>query len=190
MRLKPLLLALLLLPTLMLRAGAIRDLPGFTANVYGPNDDGSYDCTGPGVGQPPDCTPGEVPIGFTINFHGESLSQLFVNNNGNVTFDSPLSEYTPYDLTNSESKIIAPFFADVDTRVGNLVSFGNDTVDGHNAFGVDWFNVGYFDTNVDKINSFQLILIDRSDRNPGDFDIEFNYDQVQWETGDASDGNV
>ncbi len=73
--------------------------------------------------------------------------------------------------------------------MGNIVTFGNDTVNGHNAFGVDWFNVGYFDTNVDKLNSFQLILIDRSDRNPGDFDIEFNYDQIQWETGDASGGD-
>ena len=76
----------------------------------------------------------------------------------------------------------------MDTRVGNVVTFGHDTVDGHPAFGVNWIGVGYFETNTDKLNRFQLVLIDRSDRNPGDFDIEFNYDQVQWETGDASDG--
>jgi hypothetical protein len=38
------------------------------------------------------------------------------------------------------------------------------------------------------LNSFQLVMIDRSDIAVGDFDFEFNYDSIQWETGDASDG--
>lgn len=32
------------------------------------------------------------------------------------------------------------------------------------------------------------MLIDRLDRNPGDFDVESNYDQIVWEIGDASGG--
>ncbi|MHC4122571.1 MAG: nidogen-like domain-containing protein, partial [Planctomycetota bacterium] len=56
------------------------------------------------------------------------------------------------------------------------------------AFGVTWIDVGYYYTHVDKLNTFQLILIDRSDRAPDDFDIEFNYDKIEWETGDASGG--
>src|SRR5262249_17949209 len=40
----------------------------------------------------------------------------------------------------------------------------------------------------DKHNSFQLVLIERADIAPGDFDIEFNYDRIEWETGDASGG--
>jgi len=174
---------------LMVQAGAIRNLPGFTTTVYGPNDDGSYPCTGMNDGAPAgDCAATAVPIGFTINFYGVSFDSLYVNNNGNVTFLNPLSDFTPFGLVGTDSQIIAPYFSDVDTRVGNLVTFGTDTVDGHAAFGVDWIGVGYYSTNTDKLNSFQLILIDRSDRNPGDFDIEFNYDQVQWETGDASGG--
>ena len=35
---------------------------------------------------------------------------------------------------------------------------------------------------------FQVLLIDRSDRAPGDFDIEFDYQRILWETGDASTG--
>jgi len=35
-------------------------------------------------------------------------------------------------------------------------------------------------------NSFQLVLIDRSDIAGGDVDIEFNYDQIQWEAGQFS----
>jgi len=168
--------------------GAIRNLPGFAANAFGPNDDGTHPCTGPGDGVPPNCTPLPVPIGFSINFYGAAFSSLYVNNNGNVTFDQPLGGYTPPGLTDTEREIIAPFFADVDTRAGNTLTFGNDTVDGHQAFGVNWLDVGYYLTNTDKLNSFQLVLVNRSDRNPGDFDIEFNYNQIQWETGDGSGG--
>ena len=170
------------------RAGAIRDLPGFTTTTYGPNDDGSYPCTGTGSAVPPNCTPSTVPIGFSVSFYGNTFDNLYVNNNGNVTFDAPLGEFTPFGMPGASNQIVAAFFADVDTRVGNVVTFGNDTVDGHQAFGVNWFGVGYFDDETDKLNSFQLILINRADRNPGDFDIEFNYDQIHWETGDASGG--
>lgn len=182
-----LLVALLLLPSAIAYAGAIRNLPGFATTVYGPNDDGTYPVTGSNQGTPQGA-PALVPIGFSVNFYGQTFTNLYVNNNGNITFDSPLGEFTPFGLVGTARQVIAPFFADVDTRVGNLVTFGNDTVDGHAAFGVNWIGVGYFDSEADKLNSFQLVLIDRSDRNPGDFDIEFNYDQIQWETGDASQG--
>jgi hypothetical protein len=53
---------------------------------------------------------------------------------------------------------------------------------------VNWIDVGYYNSHTDKLNSFQLIIIDRSDISPGDFDFEFNYDRILWETGDASGG--
>lgn len=176
-----LLFILLLWHAVAAQAGAVRNLPGFATTSLAPNDDGSY--SGGGTN-----TAVAVPIGFSINFYGDTFSNLYVNNNGNVTFSNSLSTFSPYGLTNTLTQIIAPFFADVDTREGNLVTFGNDTVDGHAAFGVNWILVGYFDEHTNKVNSFQLVLINRSDRDPGDFDIEFNYDQVQWETGDASEG--
>ena len=60
-----------------------------------------------------------------------------------------------------------------------------------NAFGVNWLNVDYFDSSPSHVNRnfFQLILVDRSDISFGDFDIIFNYDQIQWEAGTASDAN-
>ena len=50
--------------------------------------------------------------------------------------------------------------------------------------------VGYFGSHADKLNKFQLILVDRSadTGTAGDFDILFKYDTIQWETGDASTG--
>jgi len=132
-----------------------------------------------------------VPLGFDLSFFGILYSSLYVNTDGNVTFGVPDSAATPFALASEVGiPIIAPFFADVDTRAtgSDVIRYGSGTVDGHNAFGVDWINVGYFWKRDDKLNRFQLVLIDRSDRRPGDADIEFNYDRIVWETGDWSGG--
>jgi len=158
--------------TSLAQAAAVR--PGFDSIDFYGNDDASV---------------GPVSIGFTLNFFGVNFTELWVNNNGNVTLDGSMWEYTPFVILSNTRKIIAPFFADVDTRVGNTTKYGSGTVDGHNAFGVSWREVGYFNKHIDKLNTFQLILIERSDIAAGDFDIEFNYDQIQWETGDVSGGS-
>ena len=158
-------------------AGAIHDANLFTTNTLPANDDGS---TGP------------VNMGFTANINGADFTQTYVNNNGNITFSNTLGTYTPSAIDNgSAGPIIAPFFADVWT-FGNsgLVQYGQSTIDGHAAFGVNWIGVNYYADNTgSKQNSFQLILIARPDIGVGDFDIQFNYDQIQWETGDASGGS-
>lgn len=133
----------------------------------------------------------DVPLGFDLDFFGTSYSHLCVNTNGNVTFLAVNLLYTPFDMTSEiGAPIIAPFFADVDLRAAgsDVVRYGSGVVDGHNAFGVNWINVGYFWKHDDKLNSFQLVLIDRSDRAPGDADIEFNYERILWESGDFSNG--
>lgn len=160
-------------PIFIPQAGLIR--PGFDQNTFAANDDFST---------------GAVNIGFTVDFFGFSGSQLNICNNGYVFFDDLSAtdcEYTPTDLTATSKRIIAPFYADVDTGgVGNTpVTYGTGTVDGKAAFGVNWINVGYYDERVDKLNSFQLILINQG---AGNFDIEFNYDKIQWETGEADGG--
>ena len=159
-------------------AGAIHDAHLFT-NTLPANDDGST---------------GILGLGFTINFYGNSYSGLYGNvygnNNGNVTFTGPLSTYTPFSLLSTATPIIAPFFADVDTSGSGsgLMQYGRGTIGGRSVFGVNWINVGYYSSRTDKLNSFQLIITDRSDIGAGDFDFEFNYDKIQWETGNASGG--
>lgn len=157
-------------------AGAIHDAALFTGNTLSANDD---------------YYTGLVNIGFNINFFGNNYSSLYANNNGNVTFNAPLGTYTPFNIISTGVPMLAPFFADVDTRGSGsgLMQYGQATLGGHNAFGVNWINVGYYGAHTDKLNSFQLVMIDRSDIASGDFDFEFNYDQIQWETGDASSGS-
>jgi Nidogen-like len=154
---------------------AIRMLPGFTTNTLGPEDD----------------APSQTfTLPFTINFFGVQTNMVHVNNNGNISFnvDNPTFTPTALNTDNGGIPIIAPFFADVDTRTGATVTFGSDTLCGEQVFGVDYINVGYFAQHVDKLNSFQLILISRPETGAGNFDIEFNYNSIQWETGDASGG--
>jgi hypothetical protein len=159
-------------------AGAIRSGTITSPSTLPRNDDGST---------------GLVPIGFNIDFFGVSSSQLYVNNNGNVTFTGPLSTFTPFGLAGVPTQIIAPFFADVDTRnLGSAeVTYGTGIVDGRNAFTVNWDGggVGYFSSQADRLNKFKLVMIDRSDTGVGNFDFEFNYDQIQWEAGSASGGS-
>ncbi|PKN65663.1 MAG: VPLPA-CTERM sorting domain-containing protein [Deltaproteobacteria bacterium HGW-Deltaproteobacteria-12] len=159
-------------PISPVQAAAVRDAGLFTTAFPG-NDDGSV---------------GPVGIGFNLNFFGNNWNQLYVNNNGNVTFTSPLGTYTPWGIDGGTMAMLAPFFADVDTRAGNLVYYGSNTLGGHNVFGVNWIDVGYFAYHTNLLNSFQLIITERSDIAAGDFDFEFNYDKIQWETGDASSG--
>ncbi|HUQ92522.1 MAG TPA: putative Ig domain-containing protein [Bryobacteraceae bacterium] len=130
------------------------------------------------------------PLGWTLNFFGRLRTAVFVNNNGNITFDAALPTYTPFGLNGVSREIIAPFFADVDTRSSGsqLVTYGSDTIDGRRAFGVNYVDVGYYNQHHDKTNSFQVVLIERPDTGEGNFDIEFNYARITWETGDASGG--
>ncbi|HYP05040.1 MAG TPA: putative Ig domain-containing protein [Bryobacteraceae bacterium] len=168
-------LAATLLLAATLHAQAIRTNAGFSKNSLAANDDGST---------------GLVALGFELNFFGRTRTHAFVNNNGNITFDAALATYTPFGLTGTRREIIAAFFADVDTRGAGsrLVTYGTDTIDGRRAFGVNYIDVGYYAIHADKTNAFQLIVIDRSETGAGNFDIEFNYRRIAWETGDASGG--
>lgn len=153
-------------------AAAIHDASLFT-NVLPANDDGST---------------GLVNLGFTANINSTNYTQTYVNNNGNITFNNPLSTFTPSAISSGAfGPIIAPFFADVDTRAAgsNPVTYGSATLGGFNVFGVNYINVGVYNSQP-IFNSFQLILTDRSDINAGDFDIQFNYDSIVWEAGTAS----
>jgi uncharacterized repeat protein (TIGR01451 family) len=151
---------------------AVLDLPGCTANTLADNDDSST---------------GLVPIGFTIDFFGATYDSLYVNNNGNVTFDHPLSTYIAFDLTSATHPMIAPFFGDVDTRSrsnGALdVTYGQTTYNGRAAFCVNWVNVGEYSERYGSPTSAQLLLVDAGS---GNFDMMLNYDKVGWDHG----GNV
>jgi cysteine-rich repeat protein len=122
-----------------------------------------------------------------LSFFGRSHREIFVNNNGNVSFGSSVSAFTPEAFPVSAQPMIAPWWADVDTRlqtggIANKVYYHVDNRRGR--FIATWYEVGYFSFHTDLSNSFQLVLTDRSDVAPGDFDIEFRYNRCEWAVAD------
>ena len=152
--------------------GVVQDLSGCRDHELPANDDDSTDL---------------VDLGFTANIYDSSFTQAYVNNNGNITYNAPLGEYTPFDFREANTPSIDPFFADVDTTGtdSGLTTYGTTTYGGKAAFCVIWDHVGYFNSHSDKTNTFQAILVDQGSDG---VDVVFNYDNVSWETGDASDG--
>lgn len=130
---------------------------------------------------------------FDINFFGQSFSKFFINNNGNVSFLRALSTFTPAAFPVAHQPMIAPYWADVDTRTGqvptdagsNRVYVASPSAD---TVVVTWHNVGYFPARNEKQNNFQLVLQKTQGAANGSFSAEFRYDQLQWTTGNASGG--
>ncbi|XP_047672157.1 alpha-tectorin-like isoform X20 [Tachysurus fulvidraco] len=57
-------------------------------------------------------------------YFGSSYNQVFVNNNGHLTFDQAWSSYTPYQFpVNGGRDIIAPFWTDIDNRGNGVISY-------------------------------------------------------------------
>ena len=140
-----------------------------------------------------------------LNFFGTKYTAISINNNGNITFGSGgLGTYTPFSLQSGGVPIIAPFFADVDTRGGASATLGPNVVtptaggtsQGSNlvyydlnavtqTLTVTWDDVGYYSYGVDKLNAFQLQLVGTGS---GNFDVFFHYEAINWTTGSASGG--
>lgn len=146
--------------------------------------------------------------GEGLNFFGENYTYVSINNNGNVTFSNNsyggLSTFTPFALESGGFPIIAPFFADVDTRYvsdysglqqvtptpggnskgSNLTWYDIDPT-GYGALTVTWDDVGYYSYAVDKLNAFQMQLLGKAG---GGFEVVFRYEAINWTTGSASGG--
>jgi MYXO-CTERM domain-containing protein len=186
--------ALLIVPP---DAQAIPLLNGFGGpNGYGtpdhcvhPNDDGSY-AGADGTGDPVAI---DLRPAFTggLRFFGRTFNSFFLNTNGNITFNAALFTYTPQPFPVAEQPMIAPWWADVDTRGGGQPT--RNTICYHiepNRIVITWNNVGYFNAQNNRLNDFQMVLSTSGTcTTGGDFDVEFRYNRCEWTTGSASGGN-
>jgi hypothetical protein len=162
--------------TLPTDARAYRTNVGFAANTLAWDADGNTE----------DGASDRIDLPFTVDLFGRSFTGLFVNENGTISFVDADRRYYPSAMADQTAPLLAPFFADVTrtNRISGDVTWGTDVVDGRAAFGIDWYDVDHYSAEQgESSNRFQVVLVDRSDRRPGDFDIEFNYDHVRWESG-------
>jgi uncharacterized protein (TIGR03382 family) len=150
---------------------------GFDQNSLGRNDDGYAGFLLPG--------------GFSLRVNGVTTSQLYVSNNGTVSLATAFHDYTSNSFNAAGVNFLAPFLADIDTRSepSGVVSYGMGSFGGHDTFGVNWPGVAAFGGGSPaKLNSFQLLLVNRSDTGSGNADFYFNYDAVNWDSGAARVG--
>ena len=125
-------------------------------------------------------------IGFVFSFCGSSYSDLYINTNGNLSFDNPVGQFSPNGFPYPE-KMVAPFWADVDTR---------NTACGQawyriypNYMIVSWEEVGWYNMQCNPLNTFQVIISDGTAPIIGvGNNIQFRYADMAWTTGEASGG--
>ena len=127
-----------------------------------------------------------INIPFNFCLYGTQYTSLYINNNGNISFGSPYPTYSPSAFPTTQFIMVAPFWADVDTRnpASGLVYYKVTPT----YMIVRWNNVGYFSNMADKINDFQLIITDGTDPIVPSGNVAFCYGDMQWTTGSASGG--
>jgi gliding motility-associated-like protein len=137
-------------------------------------------------------------IPFTFQFYGTNYTNFYINNNGNVSFGAGYTAFTSTGFPSNLVSMLAPFWADVDTRAGT-----NTPLSGlvyykitPTSVIVKWDGVGYYNSNgitqgahTEKLNTFQLIFTNGLDPilPPGN-NVAFCYGDMQWTTGDVSGG--
>lgn len=142
-----------------------------------PNDDGSS---------------AAITIPFQFDLYGQLFSTLFINNNGNISFDAPWATFTATGFPTASFTMVAPYWADIDTRGDDGMGLNGGTVKYKvtpTALYVNWDDCGYFSMYTDKKVFIQLIITDGTDPilGPGN-NVSFCYKEIDWTTGDASGG--
>lgn len=130
-----------------------------------------------------------VPLGFSFDLYGAVQTEVYINNNGNLSFDGGYCTYTATGFPVLGFPMVAPFWADVDTR-SDLDNCGVVWMkQGPNYLAVTYDHVGYYDLNTDKLCTFQVIISDGMYEPMGiGNNVCFCYGDMQWTTGDASGG--
>lgn len=151
------------------------DLTSLFSGSYSALDDGSY---------------GAVSLPFTFTFYGQTYTSLYINVNGNITFGAPYSTYSASGFPSaSVPAMIAPFWGDVDLRGSSTGTNKAYYKLESNKITVVWVEVGYYNQNIDLVNSFQVVLTDGTDPDVGiGLNARFSYDDMDWCVGDASGG--
>jgi gliding motility-associated-like protein len=150
--------------------GCIQALDNTYTLAMQPNDDGST---------------GLISLPFNFCFYGTNQTNMYINNNGNISFGASYGTYSASGFPDPGFVMVAPFWADVDTYGTGEVWY--KVTPGYAI--IRWHNVGYFSSQTDKINDFQLIISDGEDPIiPGGNNIAFCYGDMQWTTGSASGG--
>lgn len=134
-----------------------------------------------------------INLPFNFCFYGQNINSCYINNNGNVSFGASYGTFTANSFPDPTFIMVAPFWADVDTRRDVVTNSTNSGIVYYKltptSLIVRWQTVGYYSIHDDKLNDFQLIITDGTDPIlPSGNNVSFCYGDMQWTTGDASNG--
>lgn len=132
-----------------------------------------------------DGSQGPIAIPFNFCLYGTTYNSFYININGNITFDAPYGTFSSVPFPSNQYVMIAPFWGDVDLGGTGTIYYKITPT----AVYINWEAVGYYNSQVDKVNTFQLIITDGTDPAvPNGDNIAFCYGDMQWTTGAASGG--
>ena len=128
---------------------------------------------------------------FNFDFFGKSFSRVYINTNGNLSFESGTPTFTSTGFPLEGVPMVAPFWADVnigDSEDSDLGHVWKKQFSNH-AYAFAWDHVGPFGGTMDQENTFMVMISDGNDATmgPGN-NVCFCYEDMQWTTGGASRG--
>uniref|UniRef100_A0A8C5SFY2 Tectorin alpha n=1 Tax=Laticauda laticaudata TaxID=8630 RepID=A0A8C5SFY2_LATLA len=150
----------------------------------------------------------EIKLSFPFIFFGAPYRTIFVNNNGVVSFNVLVSQFTPESFPLADGRaFIAPFWADVHNGIRGEIYY-RETTDpvllkkvskdirkyfknlpsftALSVFIATWDEVTFYGgSSTTPVNTFQALLISDG---TSSFAM-FNYEEINWTTGTASGGD-
>ncbi len=119
----------------------------------------------------------ELIFPFDFNLYGTAYNGFWINTNGNITFDGPLSEPTSEDFPDDRD-ILAPFWADVNLACEDCGQVYYKITP--EAVFLNWKRVKSSSTSI-KENSFQLIFTPNNGSVLEDqHSVQFCYGNMEW----------
>jgi len=123
-----------------------------------------------------------------LNFYGTDYTSIYINTNGNVTFNAANVAYTPAGISSYTDPMIAPFFTDINLSSGSSTGTNNvywdfDTV--NDVMSITWLDVvPYSGTGT---NTFQMRIHANAN---GSSRLEFLYEDIQFSNGYQGEATV
>nr|XP_057933710.1 alpha-tectorin [Doryrhamphus excisus] len=193
-------------PVILLFIGSIFALTGVSAqDILYPYGPAHMDLVTPKMD---DGSSAEIPLLIPFIFFSIPYRTIYVNNNGVISFNEQVSQFTPEAFPLSDSRsFVAPLWADVHNGIRGDVYYRESTqveileratqdVRRHFksapnftatwAFIVTWYQVTFYGgSQTTPVNTFQTVLI-----SDGAMSFAmFNYQEITWSTGTASGGD-
>lgn len=121
---------------------------------------------------------------FQFCFYGSPYTQVWMNNNGNISFNNGISTFSSSAFPSVGNKMIAAFWADFYLTNGGTM---HATITPTAAI-FNWVSMGYFSNQNDKVNTCQIVITNGLDPLVIEGNTAIHFADMQWTTGSASGG--